>query len=214
MAKRSDLNVRLVLLVLLSSLWPVGQAAVSCDSGSNPQAPECRRSSVGANGNAAAILQGVGSAISNALAQQQQDEQNLAGERAREAEKAQRAQSDASALVDQMANRPESNPWAALQNSRKASSGKVPAALPQLPALSSDCNAAQQQGMAFARKLSLSVAALGPSVCQSARAHKLLGELQIQVAQHCRSIPTWTELQRAGQNMVDDANRTIAGSCQ
>jgi hypothetical protein len=196
------------LVFLATTSW----ATVSCDSSSNPTAPECRRGTIGTGNPDAAALQGVASAIANALAQQG-GQQDLESERVRAAQETQQAQSRASALVDQMASRPETNPWAQMSNSNAAAE-KASAGLPSLPTLSSDCGTAQQQGMTFAREISRSATAQGPSVCQSARAHRLLGQLQMKVARRCQSIPTWQELQRAGQRMVDDADRTIAGSCQ
>jgi hypothetical protein len=127
------------------------------------------------------------------------------------------SESSAASLISRMQSDPSLDPWSpAPPAGTTGGARRAPAAAARsaLPELSSDCNTAQAQGSEFARRLAHDAASGGPSVCNAARRNKLLGELQIQVAQRCKNIPTWVQLQSAGQEMVQQSNRTIAGSCQ
>jgi hypothetical protein len=79
--------------------------------------------------------------------------------------------------------------------------------------LGGGCQAAQQKAAQYANKIAQEAAGT-PSVCGSAKANRKLGEIMIRVAESCQSIPNWTEEKRSGEQMIQQSDQTISGSCQ
>lgn len=76
--------------------------------------------------------------------------------------------------------------------------------------LGGGCQAAQEKGAAYARRMGNDSSA---SVCQAGKNQRLLGELQVRIARLCQEIPTWTQLRDQGEGMIREADQTIRQSC-
>ncbi|WP_179404379.1 hypothetical protein [Burkholderia guangdongensis] len=79
--------------------------------------------------------------------------------------------------------------------------------------LSGGCKVAQQKAAQYANQFAQQAAAT-PSVCGSAKANRKIGELTVRVAESCQELPTWTQEKQTGEQMIEQSDQTISGSCQ
>lgn len=78
---------------------------------------------------------------------------------------------------------------------------------------SGNCDEVQAKGTRYVQEIGRSAIANGPSICESSKAARLLGQIAVKVAEACKNIPEWTQMRDAGLQQIRQAETAISKSC-
>jgi hypothetical protein len=119
------------------------------------------------------------------------------------------ADKQAAADVSRALQNPANNPFGSQATN---SSQAAPTTDPNKLDLGANCDQAQQNATAYINQLASAQGAT-QSVCRSAQTNKQAGQVMLRVALMCQNVPTWQQMRDAANQMIQQANQTIAGSC-